>query len=67
MSKTNILGVIPARGGSKGVLKKNIRPLHGYPLIYYTIKSAKKSSMLSDFIVTTDDIEIKNISENALI
>ena len=64
MSKMNVLGVIPARGGSKGIPKKNIRPLCGHPLIYYTIKSAKESSVLSDFIVTTDDMEIKNISEH---
>jgi len=39
----NILGIIPARGGSKGLPRKNIKPLLGKPLIYYTIKPAKES------------------------
>jgi CMP-N-acetylneuraminic acid synthetase len=48
-----ILGIIPARGGSKGIPMKNLFPLNGMPLIQYTITEAKKSS-LSDVIVTTD-------------
>ena len=57
-----VLGVIPARGGSKGVPKKNIKNLSGKPLIYYTINAAKKSKLLTDFCVSTDSSEIKNIS-----
>ncbi|MBU1145322.1 MAG: acylneuraminate cytidylyltransferase family protein [Firmicutes bacterium] len=57
-----ILGVIPARGGSKGIPRKNLYPLAGYPLIYYSIFSAKKSRMLTEIIVTTDDEEIKDKS-----
>ena len=52
-----ILGVIPARGGSKGIKHKNLYPLCGEALIEYTIEAAQKSS-LADFILTTDDIEI---------
>tara|TARA_Y100001970_G_C14250705_1_gene871624 strand:- start:3199 stop:3918 length:720 start_codon:yes stop_codon:yes gene_type:complete len=62
MSK-KILGIIPARGGSKGIKDKNIFNLNGKPLIWYTIKAAKDSNILSDFIVSTDSKKIKTISE----
>mgnify|MGYP001436093003 CR=1 FL=1 len=61
--KLNILGVIPARGGSKGIKKKNITKILGKPLIYYTIKAAKKSKIISDLIVSTDSKEIAKISK----
>jgi CMP-N,N'-diacetyllegionaminic acid synthase len=59
----NILAIIPARGGSKGVKKKNIRLLNGKPLIQYTIDAAKQSRLLSRIIVSTDDAEIAEISQ----
>jgi CMP-N,N'-diacetyllegionaminic acid synthase len=59
-----ILGVIPARGGSKGVPRKNIRLLNGVPLIEYSIKAAM-NSMLSSVIVSTDDDEIASVSKQA--
>ncbi|MEI6864481.1 acylneuraminate cytidylyltransferase family protein [Flavicella sp.] len=49
------LGIIPARGGSKGVTKKNIRLVDGEPLIYYAIKAAQESLLLTNCVVTTDD------------
>ena len=52
------LGIIPARGGSKGIKKKNIRPLCGKPLIAYSIEAAKKSKYLDRTILSTDDKEI---------
>ncbi len=52
------LGVIPARGGSKRLPRKNIRDLNGAPLIAYTIAAAAGSSMLTDWLVSTDDDEI---------
>ncbi len=52
------LGVIPARGGSKGIPKKNIRPLAGLPLIIHTLKAAKASRRLTDCIVSSDDPKI---------
>lgn len=55
------LGVIPARGGSKGVRNKNIRTLGGKPLIAYSIEAAKASS-LSRVIVSTDSEEIAAIA-----
>ena len=57
----DILGIIPARGGSKGVPKKNIRLLGGHPLIAYTIKAALKSC-IGRVIVSTDDPEIAAVS-----
>jgi len=53
-----VLGLIPARGGSKGVPKKNIRIVDGQPLIGYSIEIAKKSKLISDVIVSTDSDEI---------
>jgi len=47
--------IIPARGGSKGVPKKNIRLIAGKPLIYYAIKSALESKIFSHVIVSTED------------
>lgn len=58
-----ILAVIPARAGSKGIPNKNIRIIGGHPLIYYAIKNALNSSMVTDIIVTTDSEEVKIIAE----
>ena len=60
----SILGITLARGGSKGVPRKNIRLLNGLPLIGYTIKEALKSEYLDDYIVSTDDEEIKQVSQS---
>ncbi len=57
-----ILAVIPARGGSKGIRKKNIKLLNGRPLIYYTIKQAKRSRYIDRIIVTTEDPDIALIA-----
>ena len=62
MKKYNSLIVIPARGDSKGIPRKNIRPLAGYPLIYYAIQASKYSNINSDIVVSTDDNEINTIS-----
>ena len=53
----SILGVILARGGSKGIPNKNIQPLNGHPLISYTIAAALKSKRLSKLVVSTDSNE----------
>lgn len=61
------LGVIPARGGSKGILKKNIKDMNGKPLIAYTIEAANtaiEAGALSRCIVSTDSEEIAEISYN---
>ena len=59
-----VLGVIPARGGSKGLPWKNILPIAGFPLIYWSIQAAKRSKLLDDFIVSTDDPEIGAIARS---
>lgn len=58
-----VVGIIPARGGSKGVLRKNIRKVAGEPLIAYSIKATQESKMLTSFFVTTDDQEIAEVSK----
>ena len=63
MKKYNILGITLARGGSKGITNKNIKKIHGKPLIFYTIREALKSKFLNDYIVSTDSLKIKTISE----
>jgi len=60
--KPNIIAIIPARGGSKGLPRKNIRLLNGNPLIYYTAVEARKSKYLDRILVSTDDIEIAEIA-----
>lgn len=55
---SRVLGVIPARGGSKGVPRKNLRILAGRPLLAYTADAARGSSRLTRTIVSTDDAEI---------
>ncbi|RMZ49957.1 acylneuraminate cytidylyltransferase family protein [Flavobacteriaceae bacterium PRS1] len=57
----NILGLIPARGGSKGVPDKNIKPLMGKPLIQYTVEAGKKSKYIDHLVVSTDSEEIAQI------
>jgi CMP-N-acetylneuraminic acid synthetase/spore coat polysaccharide biosynthesis predicted glycosyltransferase SpsG len=58
-----ILAVIPARGGSKGIPRKNVRLMNGKPLISYSIENAKSCSLITDIVVTTDDEEIIGISK----
>lgn len=60
-----ILGVIPARGGSKGVPRKNIKLLGKKPLIEYTIDDAKNSKFLTEIVISTDDEEIAIAAEIA--
>lgn len=58
-----ILAVIPARAGSRGIPNKNIRIIGGHPLIYYSIRNALTSSLITDTIVSTDSGEVKIIAE----
>lgn len=55
-----ILAIIPARGGSKGIPRKNIRPLADKPLIAWTILAAKASRYITRVICSTDDADISN-------
>ena len=62
-NNNKILVVIPARGGSKGIPRKNIRLLNNRPLISYAIGVARSSQYVDDVVVTTDDSEITLIAE----
>ncbi len=59
---TEILALIPARGGSKGIPHKNIRSFAGYPLIAWSIAAAKQSDLVTRVIVSTDDEEIAAVA-----
>ncbi len=57
------LGIIPARGGSKGLPLKNIKKLNNTPMIAYTIKAALDSEIIDRIVVSTDDPDIAEISQ----
>ena len=59
----NILGIIPARSGSKQLKKKNIKKLSGYPLLAYSILAARLSKKISKVICSTDSNEIAKIAK----
>jgi CMP-N-acetylneuraminic acid synthetase len=61
----HVLGVIPARGGSKGIPRKNLAPLAGRPLIAYTCDAARESRRLTRTIVSTDDERIAAVAVQA--
>ena len=63
MNKPKLLAVIPARGGSKRILHKNIKDFLGRPLIAYSIESAQKAGIFEDIIVSTDDHEIAKVAQ----
>ena len=62
MPKKNIIAIIPARGGSKGIPKKNIINFSGKPLLTHSIEYAKTSDLISNIYVSTDDSEITKIA-----
>ena len=57
-----ILGVTPARGGSKGIPRKNLRQICGKPLIAWTIEAAKASKLLDRYVISTEDDEIAKVT-----
>jgi CMP-N,N'-diacetyllegionaminic acid synthase len=57
-----VLGIIPARGGSKRIPRKNIRPLHNSPLIAYTIRACQASELLTTWVVSTEDEQIRDVA-----
>lgn len=63
LDKFHVTALIPARGGSKRLPRKNVKLLHGKPLIAWSIEVAKASKYIDQVIVSTDDEEIKQISE----
>ncbi len=58
-----MLCIIPARGGSKRIPRKNIRPFLGKPIIAYSIEAAKKSGLFTEIMVSTDDAEIAEVAK----
>ena len=61
MQNPKILCIIPARGGSQGVIRKNLRLLNNRPLIQWTIDEAKKSKFINRIVVSTEDNEIEKV------
>ena len=59
-----ILCTICVRGGSKSVKNKNIKPINGKPLVYYTIMQAKNSGVFEDIVVSTDSKKIQKITSH---
>jgi len=64
ISDKKILAIIPARGGSKRLPKKNILPLSGKPLIQWTIEAASKSNYITTTMVSTDCVEIEKVAKD---
>ncbi len=60
--KKEVLAIIPARGGSKGIPRKNIRLLAGYPLIAYSIAAGLQAKSVTRVLVTTDDEQIAEVA-----
>lgn len=56
-----VLGLVPARGGSKGLPGKNIKPLHGKPLLAYAAEAARESGVVDRVVLTTDDDGIADV------
>ena len=63
MSEKQILAIVPARGGSKGIPGKNIIPLAGKPLLAHTLEQAHNSSVITRLTVSTDDQAIAQVAE----
>ncbi len=61
----NYVALIPARGGSKGLPRKNLKKLNGIPLINHTIEFASKNKLIKEVYVSTDDLEIAEIASNS--
>lgn len=59
-----VLGLIPARGGSKGVPRKNVRLLGGKPLIEYTVEAALRAGRVNRVLVSTEDAEIASVAKS---
>lgn len=64
VSTADVIAIIPARGGSKRIIKKNIALVKGKPLIGYAIEVAKLVPSISEVLISTDDVEIANIARS---
>jgi CMP-N,N'-diacetyllegionaminic acid synthase len=61
IGRKSVIGVVPARGGSKGVYRKNLRAIAGKPLIAWSIEAAQKACLIDRLVVDTDDAEIASV------
>lgn len=59
-----VLAITPARGGSKGVPRKNIKPMAGKPLLQYTVEAVRACPLIDRYIVNTEDAEIRAVAES---
>lgn len=59
-----ILAITPARGGSKGVPRKNIKPMAGKPLLQHTVEAARACPLITRYVVNTEDAEIRAVAES---
>lgn len=57
------LCIIPARGGSKRIPRKNVKPFLGKPMLAYSIEAAKASGLFDEIMVSTDDVEIAEVAK----
>lgn len=64
MSEPFVLAITPARGGSKGVPRKNIKPMAGKPLLQYTVEAARACPLITRHVVNTEDDEIGAVAES---
>lgn len=62
--KPIVLGITPARGGSKGVPRKNIKELNGKPLLQYTTEAAQNCRLIDRYLINTEDDEIRKVAES---
>jgi len=59
-----VLAITPARGGSKGVPRKNIRSMAGKPLLQYTVEAARGCPLITRYVINTEDAEIRAVAES---
>jgi len=64
-TRRTVLGLIPARGGSKGIVRKNLRLLAGKPLLMHTVEAARASAHLTRVVLSTDDVEIAEVGRRS--
>ena len=64
MTDSRVLAIIPARGGSKGLRRKNLCPIAGKPMVAYSIEAANHCSLVTRTMVTTDDEEIADVARD---
>lgn len=62
VNRSEVLAIIPARGGSKGIPRKNIKYFAGHPLVAWSIAAARQADLVTRVIVSTDDEEIASVS-----